>query len=132
VRWLLTIVLIAVPVVAFAKPKVAVAPLDGDSGNKIADIVVDAADDHAKVTRPEKVSRAMDTLSISELTSKSLKKLRTDLEVDVVIHGSVEKEGSKHKLTLQIAGKGKHKATVEMSYKTTRTCRRSCARRSKK
>lgn len=123
-RWLVLLIVVAVPTIVVAKPKVAVAPLDGDSDGKIADIVVNAADDHAKVVRPEKVSKAMETLSVTTFNGKGLKKLRTNLEVDLVIFGSVEKTGAKHKLELTIAGKGKKKETVTITYKSTKTLKK--------
>ena len=117
--------MVAVPTIVVAKPKVAVAPLDGDSDGKIADIVVNAADDHAKVVRPEKVSKAMETLSVTTFNGKGLKKLRTNLEVDLVIYGTIEKTGGgKHRLALTIAGKGKKKETVTITYKSTKTLKK--------
>ena len=65
------------------KPKAAVAPLDGDDDQKVAKLVADAAGDHAKVTGPERVAKAMDNLSITSFKSRDLKKLRSNLEVDV-------------------------------------------------
>jgi hypothetical protein len=125
VRWLLALVAIAIPAIAVARPRVAVAPLDGDSENRIADIVAEAADDHARVVRPEKVSRAMDTLSVDAFTGKTLKRLRINLEVDVVIHGRIEKAGGKRRLSLTISGKGKHEAKLAVAFKSTKTLRKT-------
>lgn len=122
VRWaLLVVMLVATPVLA--RPRVAVAPLDGDDDGKVSELVADAAGAHAKVTGPKRVSKAIDTLSISTLNSKSLKKLRVNLEVDVVIHGAVTK---KH-LELTLSGKGKQKATLELDFKSTKALKKELA-----
>lgn len=120
-RWALLVLLVAAP--ALARPKVAVAPLDGDDDQKISSIVADAAGDHAKVTGPGRTGKALDSLSITAFTSKNLKKLRGSLEVDVVIHGAVKK---KH-VSLTLSGKGRQKATIELDYKTTKTLRKQLA-----
>jgi hypothetical protein len=118
VRWALLVLLVAAP--ALARPRVAVAPLDGDDDQKISAIVADAAGAHAKVTSPTRTGKALDSLSITAFTGKNLKKLRSNLEVDVVIHGAVKK---KH-LTLTLSGKGKQKATIELDYKSTKTLKK--------
>jgi hypothetical protein len=121
VRWALLVLLVAVP--ALARPRVAVAPLDGDDDKKISSIVAEAAVDHAKVTGPGRTGKALDELSITSFTGKSLKKLRSNLEVDVVIHGAVKK---KH-LSLTLSGKGKQKSTLELDFKTTKALRKQLA-----
>ena len=82
--------------------------------------------DHAKVTGPERVAKAMDTLSITTFNSKSLKKLRVNLEVDVVIHGAVTRRSKKH-LELTLSGKGKQKETLELDFKTTKALKKELA-----
>src|SRR5207302_1337186 len=81
--------------IALARPRVAVAPLDGDNNQRVGDVVAEAVADHAKVTPQDKVARAMDKLRVTELDKKSVKALRTRLEVDAVVHGRVEKAGAK-------------------------------------
>jgi hypothetical protein len=118
---LLVVLLVTAP--ALARPRVAVAPLDGDDDQKVSAIVADAAGDHAKVTGPGRVAKALDNLSITTLNSKGLKKLRSNLEVDVVIHGAVKK---KH-LELTLSGKGKQKATLELDFKSTKALKKELA-----
>jgi hypothetical protein len=118
---LLVLLLVTAP--ALARPRVAVAPLDGDDDQKVSAIVADAAGDHAKVTGPGRVAKALDNLSITTLNSKGLKKLRSNLEVDVVIHGVVKK---KH-LELTLSGKGKQKATLELDFKSTKALKKELA-----
>src|SRR4051812_36487960 len=80
---------------ALARPSIAVAPLEGDNDGAVSDDVAVAASEHGKTTKPDKVAREIEKLDISSLTSKSIKKLRTKLSVDVVIHGKVDRTGSK-------------------------------------
>ena len=120
-RWALLVLLVAAP--ALARPKVAVAPLEGDDDQKITLIVAEAAVDHAKVTGPGRTGKALDSLSITAFTGKNLKKLRSNLEVDVVIHGTVKK---KH-LSLTLSGKGKQKSTLELDFKNTKALKKELA-----
>src|SRR6185312_9195361 len=94
---------------------------------KVSAVVADAAGEHAKVTGPDKTGKAMDHLSITSFKSRDLKKLRSNLEVDVVIHGEVTKNGSKKHLALTLSGKGKQKETVELDFKTTKALKKELA-----
>jgi hypothetical protein len=114
----LLVLLVAAP--ALARPKVAVAPLDSDDGEKVTAVVAEVAKGYTKTTPPSRVAKALDTLSIEKLDTKSLKKLRSNLEVDVIIHGDVHK---KH-VSLTLSGKGKQKATLELEFKTTKTLKK--------
>ncbi len=116
-RWLPLALLALWPALAFARPKVAVVPLDGDSRGKVSAVVVDAANDHATVTRPAKVERAMDKLGLATLDKRALKKLRIELEVEVVIHGKVEKDRGKRHLVLVLSGRGKKTMTIDVVIK---------------
>ncbi|MBV8759342.1 MAG: hypothetical protein JO257_18790 [Deltaproteobacteria bacterium] len=123
-RWFLLVLAMLAASPALAKPKAAVAPLDGDDDAKVTKVVADAAGDHAKVTSPDRVAKAMDNLSITTFKTRDLKKLRSNLEVDVIIHGAVTKDGGKKHLALTISGKGKQKEMVELDYKSTKTLRK--------
>ena len=123
VRWSFLLLVLVIPAIAMARPKVAVAPLDGDSGGKIAEVVADAAADSAKVTRADRVQVDMDKLSITTFDGKAVKRLRNKLEVDVVIHGKVQKK----RLELTIAGKGKNKSKLEIDFKTTKDLKKALA-----
>jgi hypothetical protein len=120
VRWLsIVFAWLAIPAIAIAKPKVAVAPLDGDDDGKVAEVVVEAAREHAKVIGPKQVGKAADELGLSDPnTPRALKKLRGKLEVDAVIHGKVERDGGKKRLVLSVAGKGKSGSAFEVEYKS--------------
>ena len=104
---------------AIAKPRVAVAPLEGDTDNDTAEIVAKEADDHAKVTAPKTVAKSMDKLGLTNpLASRELEQLRTRLEVDIVIHGKLEREGHQKRLELTVSGRGKHAANIRIKFKT--------------
>ncbi|MEO8553465.1 MAG: hypothetical protein ABI678_26005 [Kofleriaceae bacterium] len=128
-RWFVLTLLVVLPAVAVAKPKVAVAPLEGDPDGKITSVLVDAADDHAIVTRPTKVEKAMDKLSLSELNKKALKKLRIELEVEVIVHGKVEKVGGKKHLSLVLSGKGKKSMTIDVTIGSSKTLKKDLSKK---
>ncbi len=122
-RWSLLLLLVAIPRLAFAEPKVAVAPLDDDDG-KVAQIVADVAGERAKLTKPARVEGAMRSLGVSVLSAKSLKKLRAKLDVDVVIYGSVEKDNGSKRVSLTFAGSNKNKPKLEVDAKNPKTLRK--------
>lgn len=102
-RWLLALIVVIAPAIALAKPAVAIAPFEGDDGNKVANAVAKAIEDDALVIGPKETGKAMDKLGLSgKLDKQAQKKLRKRLEVDVIIQGKVEDK----ELELRIAGKG--------------------------
>jgi len=104
--------------VAFAKPKVAVAPLDGDADGKIGAVVSDAASAHGTVTSAKVVAKALKDLSISDPdTAKAAKKLRKHLGVDAVIYGKVEPVGGKKQLRISVYTHGKKPEHFELEFK---------------
>jgi hypothetical protein len=118
-RWLLLIGLIVAPAIARASPSVAIAPLDGDKGNKVAAAVVKAAGDDVTVTGPKETGKAMDKLGLSGvLDKKDQKKLRAKLEVDILIQGTVEGEGNEKNLELSLAGKGIKASKIKLRFKS--------------
>jgi hypothetical protein len=129
VRWLALLLVVALPAVALAKPKVAVATLDNDPDGKVTAVLVDAADDHATVTRPSKVDKAMDKLSLTELNKKALKKLRIELEVEVIVHGKVGKENGKRHVELVLSGKGKKQMTIDVAIGSSKTLKKDLSKK---
>ncbi len=113
------VLVIAAPVIADAKPSIAVAPLDGDPGNKVGNAVAKAAEDDASaVTGPKETGKAMDKLGLSgELDKKDQKKLRGKLEADILITGKVEDEGRENAVELTISGKGIKKSKIKLRFK---------------
>lgn len=122
---LLVLAWVLVPALAFARPKVAIAPLDGDTHGDVADIVAAEAADHAKVVTPDRVGQVMDSLGLSTRNKRSVRTLRARLEVDAVIFGQVERANGKRRLELTIAA-GKSTSTFELEFTSasSRTFRR--------
>jgi hypothetical protein len=119
-RLILALVLLAVASPAFAKPKVAVIPIKGDSSsNKLGEVVVEALEPNAKVTGPKETGRAMTKLDLTdELSAADVKKLAAKLDVTVVVQGTLEKDGSKRTLHLTVFVKGKKATKFAAEYKT--------------
>ena len=103
-RYLLALIVVIVPALAFAKPSVAVAPFEDDSGGKAASAVEKALDKEASsVIGHKETGKAMKKLRLSGALEKAdKKKLRKRLEVDVLVEGKVEDD----KVELRISGKG--------------------------
>src|SRR5262249_49592962 len=88
------------PTISLAKPKVAVAPLEGDEDGKLSAAVADVAASDAKVTRPERVAQTLEGAGITTLGVTSAKRLRAKLQVDVVVYG----RAGKQRLDLKLSG----------------------------
>jgi hypothetical protein len=113
---------IAIPArgIAGPKPKIAVAPLDGDPGNKVATAVVDAlaGKDYA-VIGPKETGREIGRLNLGGLDAKATRKLTTKLGVAAVIDGKVSKAGGKRFLHLEVHRRGKPDAGFTIEFKAT-------------
>jgi hypothetical protein len=116
----ISLVCIAIPARGFAgpRPKIAVAPLDGDPGNKVASAVVDAlaGKDYA-VIGPRETGREIARLRLpAELDARATRKLTTKLGVVAVIDGRVSKTGGKRFLHVEVHRRGKPEAgfTIEL------------------
>jgi len=104
--------------VALAKPTIAVAPIEGDSGNKVADVVAEVAGEEARVIGPDKTEKARDKLGMSsELDRKDLTKLRSKLDADFIISGKLEKDGKTKTLELGVTAKGRKTQTFTLTFK---------------
>jgi hypothetical protein len=116
--FLLVVVSVVAPALALAKPKVAVAPIDGDADGKIVAVVHEAAATQGTVTSAKVVAKALKDLSITDPdTSRSAKRLRKHLAVDAVVYGKVEHATPKNKLTLSVYTRGKKPERFEIQYK---------------
>ncbi|MGN6110563.1 MAG: hypothetical protein ACTHU0_36010, partial [Kofleriaceae bacterium] len=110
---------VVVPAAAIAKPKVAVAPFEGDAGNKVSEALAEALAGRAKVTGPGETARTMAKLELSrELDARDANKLRAKLGVAALVHGKLEKDGSKRTLRLKIAVRGKEPTGFSVQFKT--------------
>jgi hypothetical protein len=104
---------------AAPRPKIAVAPLDGDPGNKVAGAVVDAlaGKDYA-VVGPKETGREIARLNLAgELDGKATRKLTTKLGVVAVLDGKVSKAGGKRFLRLEVHRRGKPDAGFTVEFK---------------
>ena len=118
-RWLIVVACMIVPAIVLAKPSVAVAPLDGDDGNKVGNAVAKAIGDEASsVTGPKDTGKAMKKLDLSgELSKSDRKKLRGKLDVDVLIYGKVDDDGSEKSVSLTVTGKGLKSSKLKLRFK---------------
>ena len=113
----------AVPVAALAKakPKIAVAPLKGDTGNKVAQAIVEAiAGKDFAVIGPKAVSREITKLGLGdELDTKDARKLARKLGAVALVDGTVTKAGKKRSLHLEVHRRGKPDAGFTVEFKST-------------
>src|SRR5690242_5728760 len=93
---------------AFAKPKVAIVPLEGDSDGNAQDAITDALGDDVDVAGPKSVGRAIDKLGLdTEMSDKDLKKLSSELEVDDIVRGTLTSKDGKQIIHFKLFVKGK-------------------------
>jgi len=108
-RWVLVFVIVVWVGVAYAKPRVAVTPIEGDESGDMRDAVAEALDGgDLEVISTGKVTKAFDKLGYEgELSEKQAKKVAKELEADAVVHGKLGKKGKNKtlKVTLFIGGK---------------------------
>src|SRR6187402_483720 len=100
---LATLLFVALPVMAWAAPKVAVTAIDGDSEGEVRDALAEAieGDDYKLISKKE-TSRAVDKVGdVSDLSEKDAKKLAKDLSADAIISGSLEKSGAMKALKIK-------------------------------
>ena len=104
----IVIALLALVGTAWAKPKVAIIPFEGDPGGDAQDAVTDALGDDAQIAGPKEVTRAMDKLGFdTDMSEKDLKKLSAELEADAIVQGSMSSKDGKQILHFKLFVKGK-------------------------
>lgn len=107
VRYVILAILCGAAAIATAKPKVAIGPIKGDLGGKLADALAELYDGKAKVISPSATEAAMDKLKLSgELDDKGAKKVLAKLSCDAVVSGHVEKKGKKKTVKIVVHAKG--------------------------
>lgn len=112
----LLIVLVCVTT-AWAKPKVAVAPLAGDlPGNKLTVAVAEALADDFVVISGKGLAKSIGKQS-GELDDDALKK--AEKVAAAVVHGKVVKDGKKRSLQLKISVKGQDTSELVVKVKGT-------------
>jgi TolB-like protein len=104
----IAIALVVASGTAFAKPKVAIVPLEGDSDGNAQDAITDALGDDVDVAGPKSVGRAIDKLGLdTEMSDKDLKKLSSELEVDDIVRGTLTSKDGKQIIHFKLFVKGK-------------------------
>lgn len=113
----LVVALVVLPAAALAKPKVALVPIDDNSGD-VQEAVVDALDGgELNVVTPKQVARTEDKLGFEgDLSEKELKKLAAELEADAVIQGSLSMKGPNHVLHFKLFVKGKKQKGFKIEF----------------
>ena len=118
-RSLLVIVWLALPMVALAKPKLAVAPIKGDTGGKVADAIAEVVAGDATLISAKKVERAARDLDLDrEVDMIGAKKLAAKVDADVVVHGKIEKDDGKKTAALAVTRRGKKSEKFEVTFKS--------------
>lgn len=102
-------VLLAVPVTALAKPRVALVTFEGDPGGEAQEVVSDAIGEDVMLVGPKQVNRTVDKLGLdtSDLAEKDLRKLSKELQADAVIQGKLSKKGENKLLHFKLFIHGK-------------------------
>jgi hypothetical protein len=101
------VVLVCLPALALAAPKVALTAIEGDANGSMRDAVADALDgDELTVIGKREVNRATDDIDVAELSDKDAKRLAKQLEADAILIGKAGKEGANKTLKFKLFVKG--------------------------
>lgn len=117
-RWVLFCVIALWVGVAYAKPRIAVAPIEGDDSGDMRDAVADALDGgDLDVISTGKVTKAIDKLGYEgELTDKQAKKVAKELEADALVQAKLGKSGRNKTLRFTIFVKGKRERGFKVTF----------------
>ena len=103
----LALVLVWLPAIAFAAPKVALTAIEGDKSGSMRDAVTEALEgDELTVIGKREVNRATDSIDVNELTDKDAKRLSKQLEADAILMAKLGKEGGNKTLKFKLFIKG--------------------------
>jgi hypothetical protein len=101
-------VALLLPATVFARPRVAIVPIDGDASGALQDIIVELLEDEFSIISPRQVTRALDKLELDlEMSAKQLKKLAKELDAESIIRGDLTAKGQRKLLHLRLFQKGK-------------------------
>ena len=117
-RWVLFCVIAFWVGVAYAKPRVAVTPIDGDDSGEMRDAVAEALDGgDLDVISTGKVTKAFDKLGYEgELSEKQAKKVAKELEADAILHAKLGKSGKNKTLKFTLFVKGKKERGFKVTF----------------
>ncbi len=103
----LVVVLVCLPALALAAPKVALTAIEGDANGSMRDSVAEALDsDELTVIGKREVNRATDDIDVAELSEKDAKRLAKQLEADAILIAKLGKEGANKTLKVKLFVKG--------------------------
>jgi hypothetical protein len=114
---LIVAVLLALPSVASARPRVALIKFDGDPGGEVQDTVSELLDGDTTLVGPKEVNRTVDKLGLGDdMSEKELKKLATELDADALVQGKIAKKGDNRVAHFKLFVHGKKKGfSIEFS-----------------
>lgn len=117
-RWVLFLMIAVWVGVANAKPKVAVAPIDGDESGDMRDAVAEALDGgDLDIISTGKVTKVIDKLGYdSDLSEKQAKKVGKELEADVVLVAKLGKSGKYKTLRFKVFVGGKKERGFKVTF----------------
>ena len=103
------VLVVGLPGLANARPRVALLQLEGDPGGEVQDAVNAALESDLALLGPSQVKRTIDKLGFdSDLTERDLKKLANELEADAIVQGKVSSGEDDHRiLHVRLFHKGK-------------------------
>ncbi|HET9625681.1 MAG TPA: hypothetical protein VFP84_30155 [Kofleriaceae bacterium] len=117
----IALVSIATPIAAVAKPKpkIALAPLEGDAGNKVGQAIAASLGKEFVVIAPKDTKRELTKIGAGdELEAKDVKKATSELGAVAIIDGKLGKAGKKRSLHLEVHRRGKPDAGFTIEFKT--------------
>jgi len=115
------LVMLAATGVALAKPRVAIAPIQGDKGGAVGSAIAEALADDTKIIARDNVADTMDRLGMSgELVPFDREKLQGKLNATALIEGRISKLDGRPTLKLTVTSKEKS-ATVTIRYTNPRS-----------
>lgn len=108
---------------AAAKPKVALTQIEGDASGDVHDAVAEAIEGkELSLISSREVNRAVDKLGdLADLTEKDFKKLASDLEVDAIVTGKLDRVGSSRTLRFRMFVHKKMAKGFTISFKDTKS-----------
>jgi hypothetical protein len=109
---------------AVAAPKVALPAIDGDDSGDLREAVAEALDSkELSVLGAKETNRTLDKLKIdvTEITEKQAKKLATELEANIVMAGTLGKEGKSKLLKFRVFINGKKVKSFSVQFSNPRS-----------
>ncbi len=112
-------VLCGIPSAAFARPRVAIIAFEDDNAGELSDLVAEALEGEFSILGPRQTTRAIDKLGYdTDLTTKQMKKLATELEADALIRGDLSKKSGRKILHLKFFVNGKKVRGFKVEFKS--------------